>query len=101
DNIRPEGQRDPFGVDEAKRSIKSIYAVVETQLGDRSAFIVGGDFSLADCAAAPALWYATRNVPLEGQFPHIASYLNRVNARASFARAVKESEPLFHLYPGA
>ncbi|HRO04149.1 MAG TPA: glutathione S-transferase family protein [Terricaulis sp.] len=100
DNIRPEGQRDPYGVKEAKRIIAGIYAVIETQLGER-AFIVGDSFTLADCAAAPALWYAARNAPLGGARPRIGAYLERLKARASFARAVKDSEPLFHLYPGA
>jgi glutathione S-transferase len=100
DNIRPDGQRDPYGVEEAKRTIAGIYSVIETQLGHRE-FIVGDAFTMADCAAAPALWYAVRNVPLDGKFPAIAAYLERLKARPSFARAVKESEPLFHLYPGA
>lgn len=100
DNIRPDGQRDPFGVEGAKRDVHAAYGVVETQLGDR-AFAVGDQFTMADCAAAPALWYATRNVPLENKYPRIAAYLERLNARPSFARAVKESEPLFHMYPGA
>ena len=100
DNIRPDGQRDPYGVDEAKRIIAGIYGVVETQLGQRD-FIVGDGFTLADCAAAPALWYAVRNAPLDGAYPRIAAYLERLKARPSFARAVKESEPLFHMYPGA
>jgi glutathione S-transferase len=90
DNIRPEGQRDPYG----------IYTVIETQLGDR-AFIVGDALTLADCSAAPSLWYATRNAPLDGAFPRIAAYLERLKAWPAFARAVKESEPLFHMYPGA
>lgn len=100
DNIRPEGQRDPFGVEEAKRAVQAAYAVVEAQLGGRD-FVVGDSFTLADCAAAPALWYATRNVPLENKYPRIAAYLERLKARPSFARAVKQSEPLFHMYPGA
>lgn len=100
DNIRPDGQRDPFGVEEAKRVVHAAYTVVETQLGDRE-FAVGDSFTMADCAAAPALWYATRNVPLENKYPRIAAYLERLKARPSFARAVKESEPLFHMYPGA
>lgn len=100
DNIRPDGQRDPYGVDEAKRSVRSIYAVIETQLGARD-FLVGDAFTLADCAAAPALWYATRNVPLDGAYARTEAYLNRMKTRPSFARAVKESEPLFHMYPGA
>nr|WP_135210677.1 glutathione S-transferase family protein [Vitreimonas flagellata] len=100
DNIRPEGQRDPFGVEEAKRVVHAAYAVVETQLGDRE-FAVGDSFTMADCAAAPALWYATRNVPLRNKYPRIAAYLECLKARPSFARAVKESEPFFHIYPGA
>lgn len=100
DNIRPDGQRDPYGVEEAKRIIHGIYTVVETQLGERD-FIVGSGFTLADCSAAPALWYAARNVPLDGGFPRIAAYRERMIARPSFARALKNSEPLFHMYPGA
>jgi glutathione S-transferase len=100
DKIRPDGQRDPFGVEEAKRVVHAAYGVVETQLGAR-VFAVGDSFSMADCAAAPALWYSTRNVPLEDKYPPIAAYLERLKARPSVARAVKESEPLFHMYPGA
>lgn len=100
DNIRPDGQRDPYGVEEAKRVVHAAYGVVEAQLSDR-AFAVADGFTMADCAAAPALWYATRNVPLEGKYPRIAAYLDRLKARPSFARTVKESEPLFHMYPGA
>jgi glutathione S-transferase len=100
DNIRPDGQRDPYGVDEAKRIIGGIYTVIEAQLSDGQ-FVVGDSFTLADCSAAPALWYSVRNVPLAGGFPRIAAYLERLKARPSFARALKESEPLFHMYPGA
>jgi glutathione S-transferase len=42
-----------------------------------------------------------RNVPLDGKYPRIAAYRERLNARPSFARCVKGAEPLFHLYPGA
>jgi glutathione S-transferase len=100
DNIRAEGQHDPVGVEEAKRIIHGIYGVVETQLGERE-FIVGDSFTMADCSAAPALWYGVRNVPLDGKYPRIAAYRKRLNARPSFARCVKGAEPLFHLYPGA
>jgi glutathione S-transferase len=100
DNIRPTDQRDPYGVEEAKRIIAGIYTVIETQLGDR-AFIVGDRLTLADCSAAPALWYATRNAPLDGKYPRIGAYLERLKAWPAFARAVEESAPLFHMYPGA
>ena len=100
DNIRAEGQHDPVGVEEAKRIIHGVYGVVETQLGERE-FIVDDSFTMADCSAAPALWYGVRNVPLDGKYPRIAAYRERLNARPSFARCVKGAEPLFHLYPGA
>ena len=100
DNIRPEGQRDPYGVEEAKRIVRGVYTVIEAQLRENG-LIVGVSFTLADCSAAPALWYATRNAPLDGAFPCIAAYLDRLNARPSFLRALKESESLFHMYPGA
>lgn len=100
DNIRPEGERDPYGVEEAKRVMAGIYTVVEARLRDGS-FIVGDAFTMADCAAGPALWYGVRNAPLDGKFPRTAAYLERLVARPSFARALKEKEPLFHMYPGA
>src|SRR5690606_27982699 len=100
DNVRPEGQRDPIGVEAAKVAVRKIYTVVETQLADRD-FIVGDSLTLADASAAPSLWYGTRNIPLDGAFPRIAAYLDRLKAWPAFARAVKGSEPLFHMYPGA
>jgi len=100
DNIRPAGENDVYGVEEAKRIVRAAYGIIEAQLRNRD-FIVGDSFTMADCAAAPALWYATRNVALDDGFPSIAAYLERLKRRPSFARAVKESEPLFHLYPGA
>lgn len=99
DNIRPEGQRDPYGVEEARRIIRNVYTVVEAQLGGD--YIVGDQFTLADCAGAPALWYAARNVPLDQSFPKTAAYRERLATRPAFARAVDEAAPLFHMYPGA
>jgi glutathione S-transferase len=100
DNVRPEGQHDPIGVEDAKRAVRKIYTVIETQLGNRD-FIVGDSVTLADASAAPSLWYCTRNIPLDGAFPRIAAYLERLKTWPAFARALKGSEPLFHMYPGA
>ncbi len=100
DNVRPEGQRDPIGVEAAKVAVGKIYTVIEAQLGERD-FIVGDSLTLADVSAAPSLWYGTRNIPLDGAFPRIAAYLERLKLWPAFARAVRESEPLFHMYPGA
>ncbi|WP_395647595.1 glutathione S-transferase family protein [Terricaulis sp.] len=99
DRIRPEGKKDPHGVEEARRLIATSYAVLEKQLGDRQ-FAVGDGFTMADCAAAPALFYAAKNVPIDG-YRKGAAYLERLQQRPCFARALKESEPYFHLYPAA
>ena len=99
DRIRPEGNTDPHGVEEARALIRTAYDVLEKQLGDR-AFAVGDSFSMADCAAAPALWYAVRNVPLGASHPRIAAYRQRLIERPAFARVLEEAQPLFALYPG-
>ncbi len=97
DRNRPAGKKDPHGVEEAKRLIATSYEVLEKHLGER-AFAVGGGFSMADCAAAPALYYAGRNVAIDGH-PACAAYLERLKQRPSFARVLREAEPYFHLYP--
>lgn len=99
DRNRPDDKKDPYGVEEAKRLIATSYGVLEKQLGNR-AFAVGDSFTMADCAAAPALYYAARNVPIDGH-PKSAAYLERLKQRPSFARALKEAEPFFHLYPAS
>jgi glutathione S-transferase len=97
DRIRAADKKDPQGVEEAKRLIATSYGVLEKQLGDR-AFVVGDSFTMADCAAAPALFYAAKNVPIDGH-PKSAAYLERLVRRPAFARALKEAEPFFHMYP--
>jgi glutathione S-transferase len=97
DRNRPAGGKDQYGVDEAKRLITTSYCVLEQHIGARQ-FVVGDAFSMADCAAAPALFYASKNVPIDSH-PKCAAYLERLKERPSFARALSEAEPYFHLYP--
>ena len=60
---------------------------------------MGDDFSLADCAAAPALFYANKVVPFGAARPHLAAYFMRLQARPSYARVLKEAEPYFAMFP--
>jgi glutathione S-transferase len=99
DRIRPAGKTDPQGAEEARALIRTAYDVLEDHLGAKE-FVAGDAFSMAECAAAPALYYAVRNVPLESRYPRIAAYRERLIERPSFARAFEEAQPLFHLYPG-
>jgi glutathione S-transferase len=98
DKLRPEDKRDPFGVAEAHAQLDAAYAVVEKQMHGRT-WALGDDFSLADCAAAPALYYADRVHPL-AKHTLLAAYLDRLHARPSFARVFEEAKPLMHLFPG-
>lgn len=97
DNFRPEGRHDPEGVDQAKALIASAYAIVERELG-QGGWMAGEEFSLADCAAAPALFYANIAVPF-GQHANLAAYYARLAARPSFARAVDEARPYRPMFP--
>jgi glutathione S-transferase len=98
DRLRPDGQRDPFGVDQAKAQIRQGYDYLEPLMADRE-WAVGEAFTLADCAAMPALFYADKAEPLAG-WPNLAAYLERLKARPSAARVLAEAEPYFHMFPG-
>ena len=98
DRLRPEGSRDAFGVNQAREQIETGYALVEEQVRT-GPWAMGEEFSLADCSALPALYYANKAVPLGGRFPNVAAYLARLEARPSVARVLREAEPYFHMVP--
>jgi glutathione S-transferase len=97
DRRRPDGNRDPFGVDEARDAIATAYGVLDTALTDRR-WAAGDAFSMADCAAAPALFYANMIVPFRDH-RQLAAYFARLSERPSYARARKEAEPYLQLVP--
>jgi glutathione S-transferase len=98
DVIRPAGRKDPFGVEQARNRIAVALGMVNKKMEGRS-WSVGETFTLADCAAAPALYYANRVAPFRQKFKTAALYLDRLMERPSFARALKEAEPYFALFP--
>jgi glutathione S-transferase len=59
----------------------------------------GDAFSLADCAAAPALFYANEVMPFGETHKNVAAYFDRLKARPSYARVLKEAEPYFAMFP--
>lgn len=76
------------------------YAMIERQLAGRT-WIAGQDFSMADCAGAPALFYAATLVPFaEGQ-SNLRAYFERLMARPSVRRVLDEAKPYFAMYPFA
>ena len=97
DTLRPEGRADPHGVEEARGLITRAYGMVDKELAHGS-WAAGEAFSLADCAAAPALFYSNIVAPF-ASFPNLAAYYRRLLARPSFARVVDEARPYRHLFP--
>ncbi|HWH22602.1 MAG TPA: glutathione S-transferase family protein [Allosphingosinicella sp.] len=97
DRFRPEGRSDPHGVAEAEATIRRALRLFEREVAGRQ-WAIGNRFSLADCAAAPALFYAGTIVPL-GEFPHVQAYFARLLERPSFARVVEEARPYRSLFP--
>lgn len=100
DRLRPEESRDPHGVGEARQMLGKAYAMLEERIGARQ-WAAGNEFTLADCAAAPALFYADKVEPMRGGFPALAAYLDRLEARPSFARVLEEKTPWWHMFPFA
>ena len=100
DRLRPEGGRDPYGVEQAKNAYRTALDMLDGEMADKE-WAMGDDFTMADCAAAPALCYGNRLlVPFRATHKNAAAYLDRLMARPSYARALKEAEPYFHTLPG-
>jgi len=98
DRLRPADQRDQFGVARARETLRKAYDVIEDDLRSRT-WLAGDVFSMADCAAAPALFYANMVMALEDAHPHTAAYLLRLMQRPSFKRVLDEARPYLHLVP--
>jgi len=102
DALRPAGAKDAHGVAEAHAALDVAYATLDRQLDgrERDGWLAGDGFTLADCAAAPALHYADVVHPLDrGAHPALAAYVDRLLARPSVARVVDEARPYRELFP--
>ena len=98
DRLRPAGAHDPHGVAAARATLNTAYGMIERSM-THDRWAMGEAFTLADCAAAPALYYADRVEPLGERRPFAAAYLERLKKRPSFARVLAEAEPYFNLFP--
>jgi len=98
DRLRPAGKNDPFGVEQAKALLKTACGMVDQEIATKT-WAMGDAFSMADCAAAPALFYADKVMPFAATHKNVAGYLDRLMRRPSFARAVEEAQPYFALFP--
>jgi glutathione S-transferase len=98
DRLRPADARDPHGVEEARAQLRKSYSMIEQQMA-AGGWAMGEAFSLADCAAAPPLFYGNMVVPFGDEHRHLRAYFSRLKSRPSFARVMKEAEPYFKMVP--
>jgi glutathione S-transferase len=98
DSLRAPEVRDAHGVAQARAMLETSYAWLDERMATRE-WAAADTFSLADCAAAPALFYADWTHPIAPRFTHLLAYRRRLLARPSFARAVNEARPYRPLFP--
>jgi glutathione S-transferase len=98
DRLRPKDKRDAYGVEAAWGKVATSLAMIDKDMAGRI-WAVGDDFTMADCAAGPPLFYINIDRPLADKYPNAAAYLDRLTKRPSFARALKEAEPFLQYFP--
>ena len=99
DSLRPAGNNDPYGVEQAKSLIQTALGMIEKDLAAKT-WAMGRDFTLADCSAGPPLFYVNMAMPFGDTHKTTKRYLDRLMERASFARVLKEAQPYFAMFPG-
>ncbi|TKC88019.1 glutathione S-transferase family protein [Trinickia terrae] len=98
DALRPEAERDARGCADARAMLDTAYAWLDKTMAGRE-WAAGERFSLADCAAAPSLFYADWTHRIDAAFTHVIAYRQRLLKRPSFARAVDEARPFRPWFP--
>lgn len=99
DLLTPESDRDARSVARARDGLNTAYAMIDRQLEGQT-WVAGEAFSMADCAAAPALFYAVTYVPLSPQHVHLSTYFERLMDHPSVAATIEQARPYFKFYPG-
>ena len=98
DHLRPENARDATGVAGARATLATAYGVLDKQLAGGQ-WAAGPRFTLADCAAAPSLFYATIVAPHDAGQRNLAAYFDRLMAHPPVKRTLDEAKPYFQYFP--
>jgi glutathione S-transferase len=98
DRLRAPDKRDSHGVEEARARLRTSYDIIDREMATRT-WATGEAFGLADCAAAPALFYANEVMPFGESHNNVTAYLDRLKAWPSYARVLKEAEPYSAMFP--
>ena len=97
DRLRAEGEHDPKGVADAHATLATAYDMLERHFRDKT-WTVGETFGIAECSAAPALFYADTLLSVDSH-PHLSAYYERLMTRPSVKRTLAEARPYFQFYP--
>jgi len=98
DRLRPAGSADPFGVDEARRTLDTAYAMIDSHMAGRQ-WCVAERFTLAECAAAPGLFFSSIVHPFAPGQSNLSAYFERLLARPSVRQAIDGARPFFKFFP--
>jgi glutathione S-transferase len=96
--LRPENQRDPLALDTARQQLTMAYGMIEARMPGTT-WAVGDTFTMADCAAAPSLFYASIFMPFPPGHPKLSAYFERLIARPSVARVIADARPYLRHFP--
>lgn len=96
--LRPEAERDAKAQADAVAALGRAYDMIESRRGDHH-WAAADTFTMADCAAAPALFYASTIRPFSSEHQRLAAYFERLLARPSVWRCIVEARPVFRYYP--
>jgi glutathione S-transferase len=99
DRLRPAGKNDPHGVATAKAMLQTAYGMIDADMSSKT-WAIGDDFTLADCAAAPPLFFANKLVPFGESRRNLAAYFERLTRHPAIARTFAEAQPYLKLFPG-
>jgi glutathione S-transferase len=98
ERMRPADKKDPFGLAQAQAALDTALGIAENNIAGRT-WAAGNEFTMADCAAAPALFYIDTGIAPLAKYPNLSGYLARLKQRPSYARALAEAEPYMHMLP--
>lgn len=98
DSFRPEGGKHPDTVAQSHATLAMAYGMIDAHMAGRD-WAAGFHFSMAECAAFPALFYAMTLEPFPAKLGNLLAYFERLLERPSIARTLDEARPWFKFYP--
>jgi len=98
DRLRPEAGKDPVGVADARQTLDTAYAMIDAQMNGKE-WAIGDQFTIADCAAAPGLFFASIVHPFDREQRNLEAYFERLLNRPSMRRTLHEARPFFSMFP--